>query len=231
MRWGSDHVRNGETVSESENAVSKQSAETTDVASAPGLKQKLIGIGAVALVVVALVVAGSVLGDSKGDDGTAAKGTAPQGRESKGERNPGDPSDTRSEATSTAAEYQKRVASATPEPVTKPTALTGVKVPPDRTVAFIDAARYSADTTYTVQFTPYGMGPGGDSLVVRITSSKPVGMVDRPFEFEGRNAILSMARLDSKDRIATGGKYSGEIRLVEQQGMLAPFLVSVKARK
>lgn len=198
-------------------------------------------VGAVVLVAAALVV-GTLLMDSKGGDGDAGSTrsdlpplafSAWRGHlqqllvAAPGQRKPGSPSTTRSQAASAAT--AGRTASSTPEPVREPVALSTVRTPPTHTIAYIDAKRYSADATYTVTFVPYGKGPSGDTLVIWVTESKPGGDIAKPFDFRGKNVLVSMAQLPANSRVAKGGEYTGELRLVAQREMLAPFLTSVKS--
>lgn len=203
-------------------------------------------VGAVVLVGMALVV-GTLLLDSKGGDGgdegssrsdlpplafSAWRGHYQQLLVSApGQRRPGSPSPTRSQAASAAASRTARTASATPELVREAVALSTIMSPPEHTIAFIDAKRYSADATYTVTFVPYGKGPSGDTLVIRISESEPGGDIAKPFDFRGQNVLVNMVQIPANSRVVRGGEYSGVLRLVAQRDMLAPFLTSVKALK
>lgn len=203
-------------------------------------------VGAVVLVAAALVV-GTLLMDSRGGDDGDVKSTrsdlpplafaawrshfqqllvaAP------GQRKPGSPSITRSEAASAAASRAGRTTSTTPEPVREQVALSTIMSPPQHTIAFIDAKRYSADSTYTVTFVPYGKGPSGDTLVIRISESKPGGDVAKPFDFNGQNVLVDMSQMPANSRVVRGGEYTGEIRLVAQRDVLAPYLTSARPLK
>jgi hypothetical protein len=125
----------------------------------------------------------------------------------------------------------------TADPQTKPVALEHVAHPPARTLAFIDATKVSADSAYRVVFVPYGAGSGPKSLVIEITASQPTGAVDHPFDFTGRNAVVSTTRLPASEAVTKGGTYSGAIVLVRQAsplaagGVLAPMLIHAAPAK
>jgi len=114
---------------------------------------------------------------------------------------------------------------------TKPVPLPKVTAPPTKTVAMIDPKKYTANSKYSVTFVPYGTGPGTDSIVISISKSVPVGTVAKPYDFTGRNALVSMQGLSAKELVTKGGKYTGTLELVPQGGLLVPQLTSVAAAK
>jgi hypothetical protein len=117
-----------------------------------------------------------------------------------------------------------------PSPKTDSVPLKRVTAPPARTLAFIDAKQFSADSTYDVTFVPYGTGPGPMTLVVSVKTSKPIGTVAKPFDFAGQNVMLSTGRLPADKAVAKGGTYRGRILLAGGGDVLTPTLVDVTAK-
>lgn len=122
---------------------------------------------------------------------------------------------------------------APPKPVTAPTTKLGeVKTPPAETVAMVDSTQATPGSRYAIVFVPYGSGPGGPkvSLVVRISSSDPVGSVKKRFALAGKNALLDVRGLPPGDYPSTGGSYTGTVVLQQEGSVLVPRLVSAKRK-
>lgn len=101
---------------------------------------------------------------------------------------------------------------------------------PERTLAFAKPTAASAGDTYSIEFAPYGYGPGGKrrSLVVRVNRSTPVGKPRISLPLEGRNVLLDVSGLRSGKAIEIGGRYSGTIVFAPKDGSLIPTLQDVR---
>jgi len=84
------------------------------------------------------------------------------------------------------------------------------------------------DSRYAVVFVPYGAGPDGPlvGIVIKVTSSKPVGSVAKPFDFKDRNVIVDVRDFPPAQALTAGGTYDGEIALTEENGLLVPHLLT-----
>jgi hypothetical protein len=117
-----------------------------------------------------------------------------------------------------------------PSPKTDSVPLKRVTAPPTRTLAFIDAKQFTADSTYDVTFVPYGTGPSPRTLVVSVKTSKPIGTVAKPFDFTGQNVMLNTGRLPGDQAVAKGGTYRGRVLLAGSGDVLTPTLIDVSAK-
>jgi hypothetical protein len=123
--------------------------------------------------------------------------------------------------------------SAAPKPVTRPDRLTAVRQPPPHTITMIDAASATPGSKYTVEFVPYGLGPGTGSrkLVIAISQSEPSPGTTRPFDFAKKNILVDTAKLGHAQAVLTGGTYSAQLELVPSGTLLIPTLISVSPTK
>jgi hypothetical protein len=123
----------------------------------------------------------------------------------------------------------------TPVPtVAKPVApgarLTTITVAPPRTLAYVDPARATAESTYAVTFSIFGVGPTrfpNVTRVVLISASKPGANARKAYDFKGRNVLAIMDRTDAAVA-AKGGRYRAVLVLRPTEGMLAPVLTDVR---
>ncbi len=105
-------------------------------------------------------------------------------------------------------------------PQTDPVPLVDVGQPPERTLAFINADDFSADSEYFVTFVPYGTAGGSSELIIQVTESQPRGEIAKPFDFNGRNLLVDTTMLPT-DSVTQGGTYTGVLRLVKEDSSLA----------
>jgi hypothetical protein len=116
------------------------------------------------------------------------------------------------------------------DPADNGSALATITIPPVQTVAMIDADRATPGSRYTVTFSVYGYGPpgGAGSLVIRVQSSTPIGDVEQPYDFVGRN-VLARLTPASADLVKVGGLYSGTLTLQTSGTVLVPTLGDVRS--
>ncbi len=108
--------------------------------------------------------------------------------------------------------------------------LTTVTAPPEHTLAMIDAARATPGSRYQVVFSVYGFGPpgGAGSLVIAVRHSSPIGDVETPYDFTGRN-VLARLTPSSTDVARIGGTYAGTLTLQTSGSVLVPVLGDVRS--
>jgi hypothetical protein len=137
--------------------------------------------------------------------------------------------------TATVATATATQTAATPEPVSEPIDLGQVSAPPEATVAMIDPKSADSGSEYSIVFVPYGEGPGAggsrSGLVISISTSTPDSGVKKPYDFNGRNALVDVSRLPADQAVKQGGTYEGKLVLVERDGLLSPQLTSVGAKR
>lgn len=110
--------------------------------------------------------------------------------------------------------------------VTKNVPLEKVTAPPTKTVALLDATKFTAGARYAVTFIPYGTGPEDASLVIQVSKSSVVKGVRHPFDFTGRNVLVRQA-----GEVKAGGTYTGVIELSRQGDAYALHLSDVEAKQ
>lgn len=116
-------------------------------------------------------------------------------------------------------------------PQTNPAALKRVKALPAHTTAFVDGGKFTPNSSYKVTFVPYGTGLMPKSLVVNVSASAAIGKVAHPFDFAGKDALVSMRKLSAKTTVKKGGRYAGTIKLVNDGGVLLPTFTAVSSAK
>jgi hypothetical protein len=188
------------------------------------VKKTWVIIGVV--IVVVLLVGGTLLMDRSRSDGKSGGSTS-----AAASAVPSDPSQAGSASASSSGGTTKAGSRGSPTLQTSPVALKRVSTPPTHTTAFIDASKFTPNSAYAVTFVPYGIGPMPKSLVVNITTSKAIGNVARPFDFVGKNALISTSKLSAKMVVKKGGRYAGTIKLVNDGGVLLPTFTSVSSAK
>lgn len=106
--------------------------------------------------------------------------------------------------------------------------LEPVLQPPQETLAMIDPKMTDPKAVYRIVFRPYGQAfAGPDRMVIRIDKSVSTTAAKKPFEFSGRN-VLVVVSARSASAINKGGRYTAELRLVTQEGLLVPEIDRVR---
>lgn len=102
--------------------------------------------------------------------------------------------------------------------------LTTITVPPDSTLAMINADRMPADARYVVTFRPYGFGPqtAGATLVVRITAAEVEGESASDIDFVDRNVLARLA--PGEEPVTVGGTYTAVLTFRPQGDLVVPYL-------
>lgn len=117
-----------------------------------------------------------------------------------------------------------------PAPVTEPVKLERVTTPPAKTLAALPPSSANEGAEYAITFVPYGTARGGagesGSLVIRVLSSKPIGKIDHPYEFKGRNLLVDCSKIPAARAITRGGTYKGILTFVARDGLLVAQLLT-----
>lgn len=189
-----------------------------------------VGAVAVALVVAAVYTSGS---DEGGWDALSGLGSGSAGGsdEATGGGSLGGPGALRPDGTSVIPTDvpQAGMRPTVSAPVAEGAKLVTITVPPQQTLAFVDAGRATADSEYAVTFRVYGKGSGGASVVIAVDDSKPAAGVAEAFDFRGRNVL---ARLSGRSAqvVVAGGQYTGTLVLRRQGEVLEPWLQDAKPK-
>jgi len=93
------------------------------------------------------------------------------------------------------------------EPAASGVPLKQITEPPAETVWAFVAGTYTEGARVELEFRPYGIGPAslGESVVVAVSTAKPVSVEQKTPQLSGKNAVLVLG--DTK--VDVGGHYRG----------------------
>ena len=201
-----------------------------DALSTMSIKRKWL-VAALIGVAVLAVVGGAVLSSRGAKTGGASHAASTDATTSAGVTG----SATASGAPAPSGSSESTMAVPTNPTVEQPPAqgaeLVTITVPPSKTLAMISADNATADSTYIVEFRPYGTGPtrgATATLVVSISKSTPGETAAKPYDLTGRNVLVNLMP-QAAETITFGGAYRGTITLRKDGDVLVPWLDDVAA--